>query len=75
MLDSEFDPYQALINMDKNIQALVTAHNALADRVREHEETIDVLIKGLNAANVANIKLMEENLKNIYANINSQGQH
>lgn len=75
MLDQDFDPYQALINMDKNIQALVTAHNALADRVREHEETIDVLIKGLNAANAANLKLMEDNLKNIYANINSQGQH
>lgn len=75
MLDHDFDPYEAMINMDKNIKALITAHNALAKVVEEQDATIQVLIQGLNAANAANLKLMEQGFKDIYTNINTQGQH
>ena len=65
MFDSNFDPYQAMINMDKNIQALITAHNLLAKRVEEQVHTIDILIEGLNNSNKANEHLMREMLTTI----------
>lgn len=75
MFDSDFDPYQALINMDKNMQNLIAAHNLLAKRVEEQGQVIDVLIKGLDAANKANQQLLTQGLDNLYANFNSTGQH
>jgi hypothetical protein len=65
LFDNNFDPYQAMINMDKNIQALITAHNLLAKRVEEQGQVIDVLIQGLNNSNKANEHLMREMLSNI----------
>lgn len=60
MLDSNFDPYQAMVNMDQNLQNVITAHNMLAKRVQEHEETISVLIKGMELANATSQRLMTE---------------
>ena len=65
MFDNNFDPYQALINIDKNIQAVIAAHNALAKKVEEQGHTIDILIEGLNNSNRANEHLMREMLTNI----------
>ena len=65
MFDNNFDPYQAMINMDKNIQALIAAHNLLAKRVEEQGQVIDTLIEGLNNSNRANEHLMREMLTNI----------
>jgi len=65
MLNTDFDPYQALINMDKNVQTLIAAHNLLAKRVEEQGHTIDILIEGLNNSNKANEHLMREMLTNI----------
>jgi hypothetical protein len=65
MFDNTFDPYQAMINMDKNIQAMITAHNLLAKRVEEQGHVIDILIQGLNNSNKANEHLMREMLSNI----------
>jgi hypothetical protein len=65
MFDNNFDPYQSMINMDKNIQALIAAHNALAKRVEEQGHVIDTLIQGLNNSNKANEHLMREMLTNI----------
>lgn len=75
MLDQNFDPYQAMINMDQNIQQLIKAHNALAHEVERQSEVIDVLIKGLNAANKANQELMSNSLDRFLNNISSSGQH
>jgi flagellar biosynthesis/type III secretory pathway chaperone len=75
MIDPNFDPLQALTNLDQNVRALIKAHNALADKVQEHEQTIDVLIKGLNAANAANMRLMEQGLQNLSNQFTSTGQH
>jgi hypothetical protein len=51
--------------MDKNIQAMITAHNLLAKRVEEQGHVIDILIQGLNNSNKANEHLMREMLSNI----------
>lgn len=75
MLDNQFDPYQALLNMDENIKQLIRAHNDLAAKVLAQEEVIEVLIKGLNAANKANQQMLEQGLNNLYHNFNSSGQH
>jgi hypothetical protein len=75
MFDNEFDPYQSMINMDNNIKNLIAAHNLLARRVEEQQEVIDVLIKGLNAANKANAQMLEQGLNNLYTNFTSTGQH
>jgi hypothetical protein len=54
-----------MINMDKNIQTLIAAHNTLAKRVEEQGQVIDTLIQGLNNSNRANEHLMREMLTNI----------
>jgi hypothetical protein len=75
MLDKNFDPYEAMVNMDNNIKNLIAAHNLLARRVEEQQEVIDVLIKGLNAANKANQQMLEQGFNNLYTNFTSTGQH
>jgi hypothetical protein len=65
MFDNNWDPYQAMINMDKNIQTLIAAHNTLAKRVEEQGHVIDVLVEGLNNSNRANEHLMREMFTNI----------
>ena len=75
MFDNKFDPYQSMIDMDNNIKNLIMAHNLLANRVQEQQEVIDVLIKGLDAANKANQHLLEQGLNNLYTNFTSTGQH
>jgi hypothetical protein len=69
MFDTNFDPYQALINTDRNLQAVIAAHNALAKRVEEQGHTIDILIEGLNNSNKANEMLMREMAQNIHAKL------
>ena len=65
MFDNNFDPYQSMINMDKNIQALIAAHNLLAKRVEEQGHVIDVLVEGLSRSNSANEILMREMAESI----------
>ena len=60
MIDTNFDPYQALLNLDKNVQTLIQAHNALAKRVEEQGHVIDILTEGLTRSNSANEILMRE---------------
>lgn len=75
MLDNQFDPYQAMLNMDKNIQSIITAHNLLAQRVEEQQKIIDTLIKGLDAANRANELMLSQGLDKLYKNFSSTGEH
>ena len=75
MFDNQFDPYQSMIDMDNNIKNLIMAHNLLARKVEEQEAVIDVLIKGLDAANKANAQMLEQGLNNLYTNFTSTGQH
>lgn len=65
MLDSTFDPYQALVNLDSNVQALIAAHNGLAKKVEEQGHVIDILTEGLTAANKANEIMMKDMLGTI----------
>lgn len=60
MLNTDFNPYDALINLDKNMQNLIIAHNQLARRVEEQGQVIDVLVEGLSKSNRANEILMRE---------------
>jgi 2-oxo-4-hydroxy-4-carboxy--5-ureidoimidazoline (OHCU) decarboxylase len=61
--------------MDENIKQLIRAHNDLAAKVLAQEEVIEVLIKGLNAANKANQQMLEQGLNNLYNNFSASGQH
>jgi hypothetical protein len=69
MFDTNFDPYQALINTDRNLQAVIAAHNLLAKRVEEQGEVIDTLIQGLSNSNKANEMLMREMAQNIHTKL------
>jgi len=65
MFDSNFDPYEAIVNLDRNVNNLIQAHNALARLVEDQQQAIDILIKGMNAANTANQILMKDALSNM----------
>jgi hypothetical protein len=72
LFDSRFDPYEALVSidracqaLDRNHQQLIAAHNTLAAKVKEQGEVIDVLIKGLDASNKANEMLLKDMVSNI----------
>jgi hypothetical protein len=65
MFENTFDPYQALINTDRNLQAVIAAHNLLAKRVEEQGQVIDVLVEGLSKSNSANEILMREMAESI----------
>ena len=60
MLNTDFNPYDALINLDGNVKNLIIAHNQLARRVEEQGHVIDVLVEGLSKSNRANEILMRE---------------
>lgn len=82
MFQSDFDPLQQLEQLTQNQQVLfhndselAKAFTALKEEVRQQQEVIDVLIKGLDAANKANQELLTTGLNNLYANFNSTGQH
>lgn len=70
MLNTDFDPYQALVNLDKNVQAVITAHNLLAKRVEEQGHVIDILTEGLQSSNKANEILMRDLMSNMTQKIN-----
>lgn len=65
MLNSDFDPYQALVNLDTNMKNLIQAHNALAKKVEEQGHVIDILTEGLTASNKANEIMMKDVLNNL----------
>ena len=69
MFDTNFDPYQALVNTDRNLQAVIAAHNLLAKRVEEQGQVIDTLIQGLNNSNKANELLMREMSQSIHTKL------
>lgn len=75
MLDNNFDPYDALLKIDQNMQNLIRAHNALAREVENQAQTIDILIKGLDAANKANQELLSNSMDRFLSNLGSSGQH
>jgi len=73
--DPKFNPYDALITMDQNIKQLIRAHNDLAAKVLEQDQVIATLIRGLEAANRANEKMLTQGLDRLYENFSQQGQH
>jgi hypothetical protein len=74
VLDPNFDPLKALEQLrdNQNIlfnndQQLAQAVRDLQDQVRSQQEVIDVLIKGLDAANKANQALITQGLDRFLA--------
>lgn len=70
MFDKDFDPYDAMINLDRNVQNLIAAHNLLAKRVEEQGHVLDILTEGLQKSNQANELLMREMMSNITQKLN-----
>jgi hypothetical protein len=77
MLNKDFDPYNALIQLDKNVVILdqnlfniINRHNELAKKVEEQAHVIDILIEGLNNANRANEALLREMSSTIMEKVN-----
>jgi hypothetical protein len=82
MFESNFDPLHELEQLAENQkvlfnndQELARALELLRQEVRSQQEVIDVLIKGLNAANKANQELLTQGLDRLYTTFNAQGQH
>ncbi len=82
MLDHSFDPLAQLEQLNTNQQVLFNNDRQLAQaieglraQIKEQQEIIDVLIKGLDAANKANQQMLEQGLNNLYTNFHAQGQH
>lgn len=82
MFNTDFDPLKTLEQLQENQQVLFNNDRQLAQgfqmlekKLQEQQEVIDVLIKGLDAANKANQQLMTQGLDNLYKSFSSQGQH
>lgn len=82
MFNTDFDPLKTLEDLAQNQQVLFNNDRQLAQgfqmleqKLQEQQEVIDVLIKGLDAANKANQQLMTQGLDNLYKSFSSQGQH
>jgi prefoldin subunit 5 len=83
--DPTFDPMRALeelhqnqLILQQNQTVLQQEHNRLGAKVKEMESVIDVLVKGLDAANKANELLIAQwvtKITNDTMNPNLQGQH
>jgi len=61
----EWDPYDAILQLDARLKHLVAAHNNLAKKCEEQGHVIDILTEGLSAANKANEIMMRDMLLNI----------
>ena len=66
----EWDPYDAIIQLDQRMKQLVAAHNSLAKKCEEQGHVIDLLSEGLSAANKANEIMMQNMLSNITETLN-----
>jgi hypothetical protein len=79
--DPTFDPMKALeelhanqLTLQHNQTVLQVSHNQAQDQIKALEEVVDVLIKGLDAANKANAQLMSQAVTNLNS-YSLQGNH
>lgn len=82
MFNTDFDPLKTLEELQTNQQVLFNNDRQLAQgfqmleqKLQEQQAVIDVLIKGLDAANKANQQLLTQGLDNLYKSFSTQGQH
>lgn len=82
MFDENFDPLAALEAMKNNQDVLFNNDKQLAMAiedlravVRNQQETIDILQRGLDAANKANELMLSQGLDRLYKDFSSTGQH
>lgn len=79
--DPTFDPMKALeelhqnqLTLQHNQTVLQVSHNQAQDQIKALEAVVDVLIKGLDAANRANEQLMSQAVTNL-TSYSLQGNH
>jgi len=79
--DPTFDPMKALeelhanqLTLQHNQTVLQVSHNQAQDQIKALEAVVDVLIKGLDAANKANEQLMSQAVNNL-TSYSLQGNH
>lgn len=82
MFDDNFDPLAALETLKNNQnvlfnndQQLAVAIEDLRAVVKNQQEIIDILQRGLDAANKANELMLSQGLDNLYKSFSSTGQH
>lgn len=69
MLDTNWDPYQAMLNMDRNLQNVITAHNLLAQRVEVQSKIIDTLIEAIKTTTNSNEIMLHELRSTVFEKI------
>ena len=81
MFNTDFDPLKCLEDLQENQKILFNNDRQIAQglqmleqKIKEQQEVIDVLIKGLDAANKANQQLLSQGLDRLYTSF-QQGQH
>ena len=82
MFDPSFDPLAELEEIKRNQQVffnndlqLAKAIEDLKQVVRNQQEVIDLLQRGLDAANKANELMLSQGLDRLYRDFATQGQH
>lgn len=82
MFNDDFDPLAALESMKNNQDVLFNNDKQLAmaiedlrSVVRNQQEVIDVLQRGLDAANKANELMLTQGLDRLFKDFSSTGQH
>lgn len=82
MINNDFNPYDAIMQAHEKIQRLETdireiakAHNGLRAVVKEHGMTLDLVIRGLEAANTANELLIKDQLDNLTKQLKEELNH
>lgn len=80
--DPTFDPMAALEQLNANQKILFNNDTQLAMAIEDiraviknQQEVIDILQKGLDIANKANEMLLTQGLNTLYKDFNSTGQH
>lgn len=80
--DPTFDPMAALQQLQENQTILFNNDRQIAQAVEDiravllnQQSVIDVLQKGLDAANKANEMLLQQGLNNLYKDYMNTGQH
>lgn len=82
MFNTDFDPLKCLEQLQENQKVLFSNDRQIAQAiedlravVKNQQEVIDILQKGLDAANKANELMLSQGLDRLYRDFSSTGQH
>ena len=82
MFNTDFDPLKCLEQLQENQKVLFSNDRQLAEAIEDlrsviknQQEVIDILQRGLDAANKANELMLSQGLDRLYRDFSSTGQH